>query len=71
MVVTYKPAEIIVVLSLFPSLSHPAVALALGVKESSRMNNIFTSINIIVIIFVIIAAGSKGQPLALHCPRVT
>lgn len=38
-----------------------SVALALGVKESSRMNNIFTSINIIVITFVIIAVGSKAN----------
>lgn len=36
-----------------------AVALALGVKESLLMNNIFTVINILVVVFVIIAGSIK------------
>ncbi|XP_063843205.1 cationic amino acid transporter 3-like isoform X2 [Scylla paramamosain] len=45
-----------------------SVALALGVKESSRMNNIFTSINIIVIVFVIIAVGTQADPFNWRIP---
>lgn len=45
-----------------------SVALALGVKESSRMNNIFTSINIIVITFVIIAGGYNANPYNWRIP---
>ncbi|XP_045108340.1 cationic amino acid transporter 3-like isoform X2 [Portunus trituberculatus] len=45
-----------------------SVALALGVKESSRMNNVFTSINIIVILFVIIAVGTQGDSFNWKIP---
>nr|XP_053655566.1 cationic amino acid transporter 2-like [Cherax quadricarinatus] len=38
-----------------------ALALSLGVKSSSRMNNVFTSINLFVIVFVIIAAGTQAS----------
>ncbi|XP_071552250.1 uncharacterized protein [Panulirus ornatus] len=35
--------------------------LCVGVKESSLMNNIFTLINMVVIMYVIIAAGTQGD----------
>ncbi|KAK7073297.1 High affinity cationic amino acid transporter 1 [Halocaridina rubra] len=35
--------------------------LAIGIKESSTMNNIFTGLNIIVIIYVIIAAATQAD----------
>nr|XP_045612293.1 high affinity cationic amino acid transporter 1-like isoform X2 [Procambarus clarkii] len=38
-----------------------SVALSLGVKNSSRMNNLFTTVNMLVIIYVIIAAGTKAN----------
>ncbi|XP_076044114.1 uncharacterized protein LOC143027072 isoform X2 [Oratosquilla oratoria] len=40
-----------------------SVVLSLGVKESSRMNNFFTLINLAVIAFVIIAAGTQANVL--------
>ena len=33
--------------------------LSVGVKESSRMNNIFTCINLIVVVFILIAGAIK------------
>ncbi|KAJ8943486.1 hypothetical protein NQ318_006339 [Aromia moschata] len=39
-----------------------AVALAFGLKESSLANNIFTIINILVVLFVIIAGSLKANP---------
>lgn len=38
-----------------------SVVLAVGVKESSMMNNIFTFINLVVIAYVIIAAGTQAE----------
>jgi amino acid transporter len=35
--------------------------LALGVKESSRMNNIFTSLNLLVVAFIIVAGGTQAD----------
>lgn len=46
-----------------------SVTLALGVKESSTMNNIFTGINIIVILFVIIAAGTQANTYYWSIPE--
>lgn len=37
------------------------VALAFGLKESSLANNIFTSLNIVVVLFVVIAGSFKGN----------
>jgi solute carrier family 7 (cationic amino acid transporter), member 2 len=37
------------------------VILAIGVKESSRINNIFTGINLCVITFVIVAGSTKAS----------
>ena len=33
--------------------------LAIGVKESSRMNNIFTGLNLLVVTFIVIAGGTQ------------
>jgi cationic amino acid transporter 2 len=38
-----------------------SVALALGVKESSSVNNLFTIVNIGVVLFVIIVGSFKGK----------
>ncbi|XP_063597840.1 cationic amino acid transporter 2-like isoform X2 [Penaeus indicus] len=38
-----------------------SVVLAVGVKESSMMNNVFTFINLVVITYVIIAAGTQAK----------
>ncbi|XP_047501241.1 uncharacterized protein LOC125047168 [Penaeus chinensis] len=38
-----------------------SVILAVGVKESSMMNNVFTFINLVVITYVIIAAGTQAK----------
>uniref|UniRef100_A0A6P7GIU6 Cationic amino acid transporter 2-like n=1 Tax=Diabrotica virgifera virgifera TaxID=50390 RepID=A0A6P7GIU6_DIAVI len=38
-----------------------AIALAFGLKESSLVNNIFTSLNIGIVLFVIIAGSLKGR----------
>jgi amino acid transporter len=35
--------------------------LAIGVKESSRMNNLFTGINLCVVTFIIIAGSIKAD----------
>lgn len=37
------------------------VVLAIGVKESSRMNNLFTAINLMVVTFIIIAGSTKAD----------
>jgi amino acid transporter len=42
-----------------------SAALALGVKESSLVNNLFTLVNIGVVLFVIIAGSFKGKLIAL------
>nr|CAD7398897.1 unnamed protein product [Timema poppensis] len=47
--------------SFFASISL-TVALALGVKESSFMNNILTTLNMGVVLFVIIAGSWKANP---------
>lgn len=39
----------------------PTVLLAVGVKESTLMNNIFTALNLLTIAIVIIAGGFKGE----------
>lgn len=36
-----------------------AVLLAVGVKESSMLNNIFTTINILTVLVVLVAGGIK------------
>lgn len=36
-----------------------AVILAVGVKESTIMNNIFTSVNIVTVLIVLVAGGIK------------
>ena len=38
-----------------------AVALAFGLKESSWANNIFTLVNLAVVLFVVIAGATKGE----------
>lgn len=38
-----------------------AVLLAVGVKESTVMNNIFTSVNLVVIAIVLVAGSIKGN----------
>lgn len=49
-----------------------SVVLAVGVKESSMMNNVFTFINLVVITYVIIAAGTqaKGENWAIPAADV-
>ncbi|XP_042892590.1 uncharacterized protein LOC122266776 isoform X2 [Penaeus japonicus] len=49
-----------------------SIILAVGVKESSMMNNIFTFINLVVITYVIIAAGTqaKGENWAIPAAEV-
>lgn len=39
-----------------------SIAVAFGAKESSRVNNIFTFLNLSVVIFVIIAGSFKANP---------
>ncbi|GJQ71278.1 hypothetical protein Trydic_g11016 [Trypoxylus dichotomus] len=39
-----------------------AVALAFGMKKSSIMNNIFTAVNIMVVLFVIVAGSMNADP---------
>lgn len=36
-----------------------AVLLSIGVKESSLLNNIFTSVNIVTVLIVLVAGGIK------------
>lgn len=43
------------------SLSYVIVGLAFGMKESAVANNIFTILNILVVIFVVIAGSIKGN----------
>jgi len=43
-----------------------SVALAVGVKESSTVNSLFTIINVGVVLFVIIAGSFKGKQAALQ-----
>ncbi|XP_042203606.1 cationic amino acid transporter 3-like isoform X2 [Homarus americanus] len=38
-----------------------SIALSLGVKNSSQMNNVFTSINLLAIIYFVIAAGTQAN----------
>ena len=35
--------------------------LAIGVKESSRMNNLFTGINLLVVLFMVIVGSTKAN----------
>lgn len=42
-------------------IPYVSVALALGVKESSSVNNLFTIVNIGVVLFVIFAGSFKGE----------
>lgn len=44
-----------------------ALAIAVGAKESSRLNNVFTFLNLSVVVFVIIAGLFKGRYLS-HIP---
>lgn len=37
------------------------VGLAFGIKESTIANNIFTTVNVLVVIFVVIAGSIKGK----------
>ena len=39
------------------------VVLAFGVKESMSLNNLFTAINVTVVLFVIVAGSFKGKHL--------
>lgn len=39
------------------------ILLCIGVRESSILNNIFTVVNLITIIIVIIAGSIKGKPI--------
>lgn len=41
--------------------SFVSAALALGAKESSLFNNVFTAINLSVVLFVIVAGAFKGK----------
>ena len=36
--------------------------LAIGVKESTRFNNVFTVANLVVVVYVIITGSFKGVP---------
>ena len=36
--------------------------LSFGVKESSKFNNVFTVLNLLVVVYVIIAGSFKGKP---------
>jgi len=38
-----------------------AVILAVGVKESSRFNNLFTCVNLLVVIYIIITGAFKAD----------
>ncbi|KAK4311748.1 hypothetical protein Pmani_016779 [Petrolisthes manimaculis] len=46
-----------------------SIGLAFGVKESSRLNTIFTSINMVVILFVIISAGTQADGTNWRIPQ--
>lgn len=45
------------------------ILLCIGVKESSILNNIFTVVNVITIIIVIIAGSIKGKPIRYFFSR--
>jgi hypothetical protein len=49
----------------FKYVLYVSVALALGVKESSLVNNLFTIVNIGVVMFVILAGSFKGKPISI------
>lgn len=42
-----------------------AVILAVGVKESTIMNNIFTSVNIVTVLIVLVAGGIKCKLICI------
>lgn len=44
-----------------------SIVLAIGVKESSILNNVFTSVNLLTVLTVLIAGGMKCMlPLKLY-----
>lgn len=43
------------------SLIHPVI-LAVGVKESSRFNNLFTMVNLLVVAYIVICGVFKADP---------
>ena len=40
----------------------PSVILAVGVKESSRFNNLFTGVNLLVVTYIVICGAFKSDP---------
>lgn len=49
-----------------------ACLLAFGVKESTMLNNVFTGLNMIVIVVVIVAGATKGEYLSVNLkPKTT
>lgn len=53
---------------LFQQMKHLifAVILAVGVKESSRFNNLFTMVNLLVVTYIVICGSFKADPANWH-----
>jgi len=47
------------------------VLLCVGVKESSILNNIFTIINLVTIMIVIVSGAIKGKPVSCSSHKLT
>lgn len=43
-----------------------SIVLAIGVKESSMLNNVFTTVNILTVLTVLIAGGMKCKYFGTH-----